>query len=145
MKKRLVILATAFALSLSAAFAQDINVKPVPASVVKELHKEFKNASNVQWKITNNFYKASFGFDDYLLEAFYSYEGKFIGVSRNISVEQLPMSLVWEAKEKASTFTVANLFELLTTDRGTEYFITYKNDKETKTYKSSGEDWTAVN
>ncbi|MBD0287136.1 MAG: hypothetical protein ICV79_17160 [Flavisolibacter sp.] len=140
MKKRFVVLATAFVLSLSVAFAQEGNGKPVPAAIAKELQQEFKDVSNVEWKTTENFYKASFTVDGYSLEAFYSFDGKLQGVSRNISVEQLPMSLVREVKEKMSTYSVAELFELLT-DRGTEYFITFKNDKETKTYKSSGGDW----
>jgi hypothetical protein len=51
------------------------------------------------------------------------------------------MALIKEVKEKESAYTVSDLFELLTDDKGTEYFITFKNDKETKTYKSSGAYW----
>ena len=126
MKKKFVVLATAFIMSLTAVFAQeDVNVIPVPAAIVKELHQEFKNASNVQWKTTETFYKASFTVDGYSLEAFYSFDGQLKGVSRNISVEQLPMSLIGEVKEKTSTHAVTELFELLT-DRGNRIFYNLK-------------------
>jgi hypothetical protein len=143
MKKKFVILTAALVLSLSAAFAQDVNVKPVPAAIVEELHREFKDISHVQWKTTNKFYKASFMANGYTMEAFYSFDGQLKGESRNISVEQLPMSLMREVKEKTAAYYVTELFEMLT-DRGTEYYITFKKGDETKSYKSSGDNWTAL-
>ena len=139
MKKKLILFLASFLMTLSVTFAQ--NIKPVPTSIVNELHQEFKNASNVQWKTTDNYYKASFTVDGNPLDAFYSFEDQLIAVSRNITLEQLPMSLIKELKNKAATNQVTELFELLT-DRGTEYFITFKNNKESKTYKSSGYSWT---
>lgn len=139
MKKKFMIITTVVLLQFSVGFAQD--GKAVPNEISNELHREFKNVTDVQWKTTSNYYKASFTADANPIEAFYSFEGKLIGLSRKISVEQMPLSLVREVKEKWAAYSVTDLFELLT-DRGTEYFITFKNEKETKTYKSSGYSWT---
>ncbi len=139
MKKKLLVLTTAIVMTFSITFAQDI--KPVPDYISNTLQQEFKSASNVQWKTTSNFYKANFTIDGNPLEAFYSFDGKLIGTSRALSVEQLPMSLIKEVKEKEANYKITELFELLT-DRGTEYYITYKSDKDTKTYKSDGYSWS---
>jgi hypothetical protein len=63
-----------------------------------------------------------------------------IGLSRALTPAQLPMSLVKEVLEKSAANHVTELFELLT-DKGTEYFITYNNGKESTTYKSAGSAW----
>lgn len=138
MKTRVLIITTALLMSFSAIFANDI--KPVPKSIVNELNREFKEISNLQWKTTDNYYKASFIDNGQPLEAFYSYEAKLIGVSKVIKLNQLPMNLAKEAKEKGAPNQVTQLFELLT-ERGTEYFITFNTGKEIKTFKSDGYDW----
>jgi hypothetical protein len=139
MKKKFLGLTAAILMTLSVTFAQE--VKPVPNDIANSFQQEFTTASNVQWKSTNNFYKASFNINDTPLEAFYSFEGALIGVSRHINIDQLPLSLIKDTNEKATASQVTDLFELLT-DEGTEYYVTFKNDKETKTYKSSGYSWT---
>ena len=138
MKTRILIITAALLMSFSAIFAKDI--KPVPASIVNELNREFKEISNLQWKTTDNYYKASFIDNGQPMEVFYSYEAKLIGISKSIKPEQLPMNLAKEAKEKGALHQVTQLFELLT-DRGTEYFITFNTGKEIKTFKSDGNDW----
>jgi hypothetical protein len=142
MKKKILTVFAAILFTLSATFARDIN--PVPDAIVGALQKEFKNASNVTWKTTAIFYKAAFTFDGKPLEAFFSYEGQLIGVSRNISIDQLPLGLIKEVKEKGANSEITELFELLT-DRGTEYVITYGTDKGQKTYKGMGTSWSRYN
>ena len=142
MKKKILTVTAAILFTLSATFARDI--KPVPDAIVSELQQEFKNASNVTWKTTPAFYKATFTVDGNPLEAFFSYDAQLIGVSRNITVDQLPLRLIRELKEKGETTEITELFELLT-DRGTEYFITYGTGKEQKTYKGMGSSWSRYN
>ncbi len=141
MKKQLSVLIAAFLVTFSVATAQE--VKAVPPTIVAALLQEFKDATTIDWKTTDNYYKASFTTDGKPLEAFFSFEGKVIAVSRHILPEQLPLSLIKEARERAATSPVSELFELLT-DRGTEYFITYKTEKELKTFKSNGSGWTRL-
>lgn len=139
MKKKFFALTATFILIVSATFAQ--NATPVPDAIVTELHQEFTGANNVQWKKTDNFYKASFTVDAQPLEAFYAFDGHLIAVSRKISLEQLPMSLIKETKEKGTADQVTDLFELLS-DRGTEYFIAFGTGDDMKTYKSDGYTWS---
>jgi hypothetical protein len=135
MKKKILTVTAAILFTLSATFARDIN--PVPDVIVGELKQEFKNASNVIWKTTPTFYKAAFTVGGNPIEAFFSYEGQLIGVSRKITIDQLPLSLIKKVNEKGAATEITELFELLT-DRGTEYFITYGTGKGQKIFKSSG-------
>jgi len=139
MKKRFLVLTTALIMTFSATFAKE--TPTVPATIVTELHQKFTNADNIQWETTANFYKATFTIDGHSLKAFYSFDGELIGMSREINVDQLPMALIGDVKEKSANNSVTDLFELLT-NRGTEYYITYKGDKDTRTFKSDGEYWT---
>ena len=138
MKKKFLVLTTALIMAFSATFAHD--TKSVPTAIKNELQQQFNNADDVQWETASNFYKATFSIDGHALKAFYAFDGKMIGLSRNIAVDQLPMVLIKEVKEKSANSTISELFELLT-DRGTEYYISYQNGKDIKTYKSTGTDW----
>src|SRR6476660_5475261 len=107
MKKRFLVLTTALIVTFSATFAKETPV--VPASIVTELQQKFTNANDVQWETTSNFYKASFTIDGQSLKAFYSFDGLLIGLSRQINVDQLPMALIKDVKEKSATNTVTDL------------------------------------
>ena len=72
MKKKILTVFAAILFTLSATFARDVD--PVPDGIVSALQKEFKDASNVTWKTTPAFYKATFTVDGNPLEAFFSYE-----------------------------------------------------------------------
>jgi hypothetical protein len=138
MKKQLLVLTMTLLMTLSATFAN--NTQPVPALIINELNQKFTNATNIQWKTTEVFYKASFTLSGQQLDAFYDRSGQWIGISRIISAEQLPMFLLLDVQEKTKYYTISELFELVT-ERGTEYFITYKNHKETKVFKGTSEGW----
>jgi hypothetical protein len=57
----------------------------------KSLKKEFANAENIQWKVTPNYIKASFNWNDQKLEVFYNDEGETIAESRVIDLTNLPV------------------------------------------------------
>ena len=139
MKKKLLVITAALIFTVSATFANDPN--PVPATIINELHQEFETASNIVWKTTASFYKASFTTNTQSLEAFFSYDGRLIGVSRKLRIDQLPLVLIKEASEKGAAAEITDLFEL-SSDRGTEYFLTYGSGKEQKTFKSTGSSWS---
>ena len=138
MKKTFLAATLALLMIASTTFANGVTP---PEKVVSGLHQDFSNVTDIQWKATANFYKASFIQDNKAFEAFYSFDGERIGLSRNLTIDQLPMNLIKEAKLKGGSSQVSELFELQT-DRGTEYFITFKNDKGIKTYKSTGDLWS---
>ncbi|HEX2536315.1 MAG TPA: hypothetical protein VHK69_21385 [Chitinophagaceae bacterium] len=139
MKKKLFAIAAAFLMISTATFAA--GKQPVPGAVQKSLTRTFGTATDIQWKTTDNFFKASFVVNDRQQEAFFDVDGSLIAVSRNVFVNQLPASLQAGVKGQETGFTVTSLFELVS-EKGTEYYISYSNGKETQTYKSGGEVWT---
>jgi hypothetical protein len=138
MKKEIIVLTAALLLTASTMFAQE--ARQVPSVVVNELHKEFKDISDLQWKTVSELYKATFTVDGSQREAFFSADGSLTALSRKLSIDQLPLALVKEVKEKATTYGIADLFELLT-DNGTEYFLEINNGKQSKRYRSDGYGW----
>src|SRR6478735_9291524 len=122
MKKQILAITAAFLLSASITFANDRSTVPDP--IVNELHQAFKSATNIQWKTTASFYKASFTQGNQSFDVFYAFDGTLMGVSRKITIEQLPLNLLKDTQEKGSADQVTDLFEMLT-DKGTEYFITF--------------------
>ena len=140
MKKKLLILGSGLILAIYSACAA--TPPNVPTSVQNELQQEFKGATDVKWKTTDRFYKASFSVNGQNLEAFFGTDGEFIGVSRNITLEQLPLVLLTEAVEKSKDNKLTNLFEI-SSDRGTEYYMSLQNARgKTIIYKSGGESWS---
>ena len=135
--KKLLALALAFTITTT-TFAG--NEQPVPTKIVNKLNTDFKVEGDVKWKSTEDWFKASFVSNNQIVDAFYSPQGKFIGVSRLISPSQLPMMLNREVEQKGKTATISNLFEMYT-DRGTEYFITYKNGDKEENYKGTSFGW----
>lgn len=138
MKKKFFVTMTAALLTFTATFAQD--AAPVPAAIVRALQQEFRHAEGVQWKTAGNLYKASWIENGRSLDAFYSFDGKLVGVSRKLTVEQLPLRLSREMAGLSSAEAASDLFELLT-ERGTEYFVTITEGSKAKNYKSTGDYW----
>ena len=138
MKKKLLAITAALLLIASTTFANES--KPIPTTIINQLHQEFESATEVAWKTTADFYKASFTADGQSLEAFFSPDGQLLGTSRKLTVDQLPLAVIKETSKLGSANEVTELFEL-SSDRGTEYFITFGSGKEAKTYKSAGTSW----
>ena len=139
MKKKIFVFAAALALTVSSALAAVTG--DVPSTVVNELHTDFKGVTDVQWKITGQYYKASFTSNGISLEAFYDTDGNFLVVSRNITVDQLPLQLALDSKEKSSAGKITGLIEM-SSKNGTEYYMDVETPKHIITYKSSGSEWS---
>ena len=123
----------------SMSFAKDI--RPVPTSVVTAFENEFEEANNINWVSTNDFYKAFFTVNELSMEAFYSLDGELMAVSKKITIDELPITLLKKAKEKIGGYHVTSIFEL-STDRGVEYFISVENGNDKKIFKNIGYTWT---
>lgn len=141
MKKITTLLTAVLIIAASVSFANDTT--PVPDRIAKALTLDFEKPSNIEWKTTDAFYKASFTTNAQALEAFYNAAGELIATSRKVSVDQLPMSLQKDLKQKAPIYHEEELFELLT-DRGTEYFVRFNNGSTAKSYKSMGGSWVRI-
>jgi hypothetical protein len=131
MKK--IIMTLAVALSTICSFAMDTEVS---SKVLDAFKTEFAGAKEVSWTSGENFYKASFVYNDQHVFAFFSTEGEMLGMTRYISSVDLPMSLQTGLKRNYNTFWISDLFEVSNND-GTGYYITLENADSKVVLKSN--------
>lgn len=137
MKK--IILTIAIAVSSLFVFANETNVN---STVVNAFNSEFSSATEVKWTSGANFYKASFVFNQQHLTVFYSFEGKMLGVAKNISSLDLPMNLQASLKKEYSGRWITELFEL-SGEEGTGYYVTLEQADSKIILKSeNGSQWS---
>jgi hypothetical protein len=137
MKK--IILTIAIAVSSLFVFANETNVN---SAVMNAFNSEFSSATEVKWTSATNFYKASFVFNEQHLTVFYSFEGKMLGVAKNISSLDLPMSLQASLKKEFGGRWITELFEL-SGEEGTSYYITLEQADSKVILKSeNGSQWS---
>lgn len=124
--KKLFISALLAVLFVSSAFA---NPTKVSHTILRSFSTEFNNASDVSWTATADFVKANFLFEDQRMEAFYTPTGEKIGVSRGISVDELPLKAKRTFAKKYEGYTVKQsvLFEGVEENA---YFIDAENETE---------------
>ena len=136
MKK--LILTLAVALSTMCSFAGDVTVS---SRVLDAFKSDFSSAKEITWTATNDYYKASFVFNDQHVAAFYNLDGELIGMTRNISSLDLPLSLQTNLKKSYSNYWITDLFEVSNHD-GTSYYITLENaDGQVILKSAGGEQW----
>ena len=130
----LTIVTTAFSSASFANSTNNANPKPVEPrvapAVVKSFNKTFTAAQEVDWTVSNNFYKVEFAMSGQYITAFYGTDGHLLGVTRNISSLQLPLTLQAELKKDYQDYWITDLFEVANNE-GTSYYVTLENS-ETK-------------
>ena len=124
MKK--MILTLAIAMSTFAAFAGEENVNQ---AVLKSFQTEFAGAENVSWTTGRNSFKAAFVMNGQHVVAYYDFSGTLLGLTRNISSLDLPMSLQADLKKNYKGYWISDLFEV-NNQNGTTYYITLEKADE---------------
>ena len=135
MKLLLATLITVFSLVSTKSQASD-EVK-VSAAVLASFNTSFKNASEVKWNVSDNFYKAEFSMSGQYVTAYYDATASLIAVTRNVSSFQLPITLQTKLRTSYESHWISDLFEL-SDDNGTSYYVTVENGDEKLTLKSTG-------
>ncbi|HVG40787.1 MAG TPA: hypothetical protein VM888_04170, partial [Chitinophagaceae bacterium] len=120
MKSLLIAVTLFFTVLTTSSLAADKTVNPV---VLKSFNNTFTSAKDVAWTITESFFKAQFQLNGQYITAFYLSDGSMVGLSRNITVAQLPITLQADLKKSYNDYWVSDLFEV-TTEGSTEYYIT---------------------
>jgi hypothetical protein len=138
MKKILLMLA--ITISTLSAFANDGKVN---SKVLEAFQNEFTAAKEVSWSTGDNFYKAEFTFNGQYVNAFYSTDGELLGLTRYITVLDLPMNLQTTLKKNYDGFWISNLFEVSKSDN-TGYYITLENSDTRIIMKATADDEWAV-
>jgi hypothetical protein len=139
-----IFLSFAFAtIVLTSAIAAD----NLPSYAVKQaFKKEFSNIKEVKWdEISGNsgIYVASFLFNNETLQAIFNEEGEFLGTTRLISKEQLPILAIKELNNYSNS-VVVSIYEHNSSD-GLNYFITINNEKGTQLLKVSSGGQITIN
>jgi len=117
MKKIFITLAVIIS-SFSAFATEEVN-----SIVLNAFNKEFAGVKGVHWTSINGYYKAAFIFNDQHVTAFYQTDGELLGLSKNISSLDIPISLQVKLKNNYSDYWISNLLEI-SNKEGTGYYIT---------------------
>lgn len=142
MKKIMLVLGLMLSVAITSAFASEVKVS---AKVLNAFKKEFSTAQEVNWAAGDNYYKASFKYNDQNIFAYYNLDGELKAVTRYISSLQLPINLLVDLKNDFNEYWVSDLFEL-NNDEGTHYYITLEDaDSVVKMISSNGGAWRTLN
>ncbi len=134
MKK--IILTLAIALGTLSSFAADVKVS---SRVLDAFKNDFATAKEITWTSTNDYYKASFVFNDQHIAAFYNMDGELMGMTRNLRSTDLPINLQANLKKGYSNYWISDLFEV-SNHEGTSYYITLENADAKIVLKATGGD-----
>jgi hypothetical protein len=102
-------------------------------------HKDFKKAELTATEVKPAFTKLTFKLNGVVMYAFYSDNGQLLAVTRNITSDQLPISLLLDVKKDFTNYWITDLFEL-TGDGASNYYITLENADQRITLRSNGTD-----
>jgi len=137
MKKIIITLAIIIKLTAD-TFAAEEKVNP---AVMNAFNSKFRDAQQVTWAISDNYYKAAFNYHGTCMSAWYTATGKFISVTRNFSSTELPLYLRNSLKTKYAGYWITDLVEE-SSKSGFSYYITIENaDKRIVLKSKEGDDW----
>lgn len=124
--KKLFIAALLTVTVATTAFSAD--EKKISGKIMDNFNSEFAEANNVKWTLKQNYVKASFVMDGQKTDAFYDLNGESIGLSRNITLESLPVNSKRIFAKKYSEYTVKEAIKFEGVSE-TAYFISAENEK----------------
>ncbi|HEY4935296.1 MAG TPA: hypothetical protein VII44_01875 [Puia sp.] len=134
MKK--VILSIAILLALTGtSFAN--NTGNINERAIASFQMEFRQASEVEWAVTNDYIMATFQMDKQVLFAYYDFQGNLIGLVHHMLTNCLPVYLQKDIKKHYGNYWVTELFQI-TGEEGVYYYIQLKNADETIVLSTEG-------
>jgi hypothetical protein len=146
MKPLFIILTALTTVFTTASFANPDKPNPegtkVAPAVLKSFENTFTNAQQVDWSVTNNFYKVVFTMNGQYVTAFYGNTGNLMALTRNLTSTQLPLSLQADLKKEHGDYWISDLFEIAN-DEGTYYYVTLENSETKVVLKgSANSEWS---
>jgi hypothetical protein len=135
MKKIMLLLAIVIT-SLSSFAGEKVSEK-----VLKSFKSDFSTAKEVVWAAGDNYFKATFKYNEKFVFAYYNNDGMLLAITRYLSPADLPMNLQTRLKKDYSEYWVSDLFEAAK-ESGTFYYITLENaDTKIILKAENGSDW----
>ncbi len=118
-------LATAASLALAVSgFAKAPETANVKAQ--QQLSSDFKDASKVSWSTKANLLEASFEWNGQQLHTFYNQDGEQVAISREVTMDKLPIKAIQAIREKYSDYKAGEAIEL-SNDEGLNYYLSLEN------------------
>ena len=125
MKKKIITLTTALVLIANIMFA-NTGKNSVPEFVLSAFDQTFSHAKEVNWENFGNYFKATFWQKGKTEYAYYSDNGEFMAVAKNILSDKLPEALRTELKNKFQGYWITDLAEYRISDKD-GFVITLEN------------------
>jgi len=126
--KKLTIIALMVITIASSAFAGDNTLNFKGSDAFK---KSFPQASEVSFTVKKDFTEVNFTWHNLKLQAFFDRQGNYIGLSRDISVKDLPLSYVISINKMYKDFEITEAIEFDHSENGLSYYVTVvKEDKK---------------
>jgi len=138
MKQFILSIATMLMMGVSiSAFAAKNEDGTVNQLIVKSFKKDFNGASNIIWEQRDTYTKATFSLHGQVLFAYYNNNGDLQAVVRNITSDQLPISLLSSLRKEYGNCWISDLFEIVSDDQ-TSYYVTLEDSDKKVVLKSQG-------
>lgn len=133
--KKIITLALVLTTLTISAFAD--NTKLVNQRVINSFTKSFGNAEDIRWEARNDIYKVTFKTGGKEMYAYYDGQGEMIAITRNIHIDQLPLTLSGELKSKFNENWLSELFEV-SANGETAYYATVESATHITVLKAEG-------
>jgi hypothetical protein len=118
--KKLFVVAIATTCFTASAFAggDDANAK-----AINNLKKEYSDAKNVQWNVTDDYIKATFKWNKQDLTVIYTKDGETFAESRLITPNNLPLKAQQHLDKNYSDYRIAEAIEFSSEETGLCYYV----------------------
>jgi len=139
--KKIITLALVLTTLTFSSFAN--NTYGINQRALNSFSKSFRNAEDVRWEMKNDLYKVTFKSYGKELYAYYNASGEQVALSRNIHIEQLPLTLSGELKNMYQDSWLSELFEV-SANGETAYFATIESPTHITVLKADGTSGWAI-
>jgi hypothetical protein len=93
--------------------------------------KTFPQASEISYTVKKDFTEVNFTWHNMKLQAFFDRTGSYIGLSREISVKDLPLSYIMNINKEFKDFDITEAIEFDHAQNGMSYYVTVvKEDRK---------------
>lgn len=95
----------------------------VAKNVSASFLQDFKNASNVSWNKTSQFYFAEFKLKEETMSAAYDEDGVLLGMARNLKFSDMPLSAQEALGDRFATYSFSGTVTEVMYDGETNYYL----------------------
>ena len=100
----------------------------IPETVLSSFKMRFHDAQTISWTDSKEYYKVAFSSNGQSYCAFYSHEGNFVALSRQVAITQLPLLLQHNLQKRYEKYTICSVVEL-EQDDSISYYAEMVNEK----------------